>query len=508
LISSCLLITTTLQAPNGQRLLHFLNQPNIHYPGIPDPRNPDQFTEISMPLTVHYLFLDIQEHHKICECAQGSPNVSESHPYVAPTYIPERAGLASSIATPPTFLPIVPQSGRCGIVPIPAPLVFQARQGAAQNQGDQEGNEGQASDALAQSLPTPRTNVIDCSMSNAWFPGLLGGVSFSKLSSSSSGDGKRDKVICAVDFQAPDIHSVLNQPEESECVALGGKRRQHDGQGKMNAFVYETYDPEKMSMHRGLSDSTSNAGNGFISASSSNDYPVDDPNKCQRCLQREALIRLERKKAEHRSKMMLDRGLRSFGSGGYNWNQDDVYMDEDEDEDEDEEMRDEEEDEEEEEEDGEMIDVDVDELGIDVDGIIAQTSCSTDAASSIATDDDSISSQIVSFGDDDPEEYLDVDVRKRKNYDKCRIGVECKGVADVLLSGKVGIFFFSFDATSLLIVFVNIFFPVSFLDCMWNFATMQDVWTCTTLGWVNRYPQKRFCTYFHPFPSPFLSSEN
>jgi hypothetical protein len=44
--------------------------------------------------------------------------------------------------------------------------------------------------------------------------------------------------------------------------------------------------------------------------------PTDNPHKCQCCLQCEALMRLERKKAEHHSKMMLDRGLRSFESGG------------------------------------------------------------------------------------------------------------------------------------------------------------------------------------------------
>ena len=44
--------------------------------------------------------------------------------------------------------------------------------------------------------------------------------------------------------------------------------------------------------------------------------------------------------------------------------------------------------------------MDVDELGIDVDGFIAQTSsCLTDAASSAATEDDSMSSELVSFGD-------------------------------------------------------------------------------------------------------------
>ena len=432
------LLTTPFQTPDGRRLVRFLRQPNIPYPGIPDPQNPDYFTEASMGLNMNLpLFLDLQEHHKICECAQGS----ESHPYVAPTNISERAGVSSSSSTPPTCLPIGPQSGRCGIVPIPAPLMFKVTQGTAQNQGEQEGNE--ATDALTLSLPAPRINVIDCSMSNAWFPGTLGGVSFSRFSTPVTGDGKREKIICAVNFQPPDTHSVLNRPEESECLALGGRRSQN-GEGKMNAFVYETYDPEKMSSHRGLNDSISDAGNAFISASSSNNYPADDPHKCQRCLQREALIRLERKKAEYNSKRMLDRGLRSYGMDGYNWNKD-----EDEDEDEDVEMRD---DGDEDDEDGEMRDVDVDELGIDVDRIIEQTSRSTDAASSISSDDDSLSSsQFVSFGDDDREHYWDCDMRYY--YDKCRIGVECNGVADVLLSGEVGFFF----CLTLLVVIVNTF---------------------------------------------------
>ena len=436
----CLLL---LQDPDGQRFLHLINHPNIPYPGIRDAINRDEFSERSIGLTMNRLYLDIEEHHKICECAQGSPNISESHPYVPPTYIPERQGSSPSSSTPPTAVQIGPQSGRCGIVPIPAPLVFQERQQTAQNQGEQDGNEDQASDAFARSLPAPIFNVIDCSMTNAWFPGHLGGVSFSKIPFSVTGEGMREKVICALDFQPPDFSSVLNRPEESECLSLGGTRyqQQQDGKGKMNAFVYETYDPEKMSMHRGLGDSsTFDSGNTFISASS-NDYPVDDPHKCPRCLQRETLIRNERKKAEHRSKMMLDRSLRSYGSGDYDWHQDDEDedMDEDEDEDEDIEMEGEGEDE----DDDEMRDVDVDELGIDVDEIIAQTSCATDAASSVATDDNSLSSsQFVSFGDDDIEQYLDVDDRRRKYYDKCRIGVECKGVADVLLSGEVGFFIF------------------------------------------------------------------
>ena len=50
----------------------------------------------------------------------------------------------------------------------------------------------------------------------------------------------REKIICALDSQATDIWSVLNRPEESECVALGGRSILQDGQGKMNTFVYET----------------------------------------------------------------------------------------------------------------------------------------------------------------------------------------------------------------------------------------------------------------------------
>ena len=374
----------------------------------------------------------MQEYHKICECPQDSSSVSESHPYATPTLSFNRpeAGVAL-----PSCLPIGPQSGRCGVVPIPAPLVFMNRREVGQNEGEQEVDETQASDALVLSLPTPRTNVVDYSMTNAWFPGYLGGVSFVKLPTTTTGDGRRDKIICAVNFQAPDIRSVLSRPEESECLALGGRRRQQ-GQEKMNAYVYETYDPEKMSMHRGLGmgDSISGAGtnNTFTSTSSNNDHTNDDPNKCQRCLQREALIRLERKKAEHRSKMMLDRGLRAYGSsGGYNWDEDDEYDDDgDEDEDEDDEDDDDDMDMDETGDD-EMIDVDVDELGIDVDRIIAEATSISGSTGSMQVDDP----QITSFGDDDPGLHWD---QMRGCYDRCRIGVECRGVGDILLSGEAG----------------------------------------------------------------------
>jgi hypothetical protein len=440
------LLTTTPQDPAGNLFRHFLDHPDAPYPGIRDPQHPNFFTEMSIGLSLNLVFLDIQEHHKICECPQGSPNVSESHPYVAPTqtFTPGNAGAASSFSTVPISIPIVPQSGRCGIVPIPAPLVFRltTNQQAGQNQ---EPDETQVSDALALSLPTSRVSVMDCSMSNAWFPGHLGGVKFAKLPTINTGDLRRDKIVCAVDFQEPDIRSVLNRPEDSECLALGGRKSQQE---KMNAFAYETYDPEKTSVHRGLGDSISGT-NMFTSTSSSNDYTnIDDPHKCQRCLQRETLIRLERRKAEHRSKKMLDRGLRSFGSGGggYNWDmKNDGYDDYEEEEEEDGD----------EEEEEEMKDVDVDELGIDMEGIIAQAR----SRSVEKTDDDSSSSssQYVSYGDDYSEQNLDADLRSRRCYDKSRVGVECRGVADVLLSGEVGIFFLGLTLTMLLTFF-------SFLD--------------------------------------------
>ena len=389
------------------------------------------------------VFLDVQEYHKICECPQGSSssNNSESHPYVDPTlsFLPVDVDATSSRP-----LPIMSQSGRCGVVPIPAPLVFVSttdEQGGQNEEVDEPQN--QPSDAVALSLPTPRISVIDYSMSNAWFPGHLGGVSFAKLPSASTDMVMREKIICAVDFQPPDVRGVLNRPEESECLTLGGRRREQV-QEKMNAYVYETYDPEKRSMHRGLetAHSTSGAGvNPFTSPSTSD--PITDPHKCPRCIQREALIRLERKKAEHRSKMMLDRRLRSFGrSGGYDWNQDeDMFYDDGDDEDSEEEEGDE-----------EMRDVDVDELDIDMEGIVAQaTASSSGLASPIQTDEDEEEQdQLVSFGDDELEEPPEMTEmmnvqRKRKCYDKSRIGVQCKGVGDVLLSGEVGFFlFFSF----------------------------------------------------------------
>ena len=468
-------LPTTLQVPHGNLFRHFLVHPNAPSPHL--------FTETSIGLTLNRVFLDIQEHHKICECPLDSPNISESHPYVAATYTfnPQYSGIT---LTPfDNYLPIVPQSGRCGIVPIPTPLVFRTtvnQPEAGQNQGNEEGGDDEISDAITQSLPPPTISVIDFSMSNAWFPGHLGGVSFTKLPTVVGQDEKRDKVVCSLNYQAPDIRSVLIRPEEFECLSLGGRRRQQQQQqqqqqpvgggrvGNMDSFVYETYDPDKKSMHRGLGDDSSTLLSGAGAAhvfttvsTSSDDYTPnnDDPHKCQRCLQREALIRVERKKAETRSRMMLDRGLRAYGSdgGGYDWDQkgsgyedDDMDMDEEEEEEEEEEGDDEEN--EDEDEDKEMRDLDVSELGIDVDGVIEQ------AATSMEMDDDSTttsslgSSQFVSFGDDDREQYLDADIRMRKCYDKNRIGVECRGVADVLLSGGVRGFFTLGFLTLLIII--------------------------------------------------------
>lgn len=284
-------------------------------------------------------------------------------------------------------------------------------------------------------------------MSNAWFPGHVGGVSFAKLSSSTAST-KRDKIICAIDFQPPDVKGVLTRPEESECLSLGGRRR--DGQRqreKMNAYVYETYDPDKVSVHRGLE-----IGDPISSGAGAAN---SDPHKCSRCVERENFIRLERKKAEQHSKMMLDVSLKSYERvPGYDWNQDwdydmDLYYDVEGDGNE------------------EMQDLDVSDLAIDLGGIdraIAEATASSGSAPTPTRsqsqsrmdpdennnndddddDDHSSSSQIMSFGDDLPGEpgikYEDVSRTlepTRKLYDRSRIGVECRGVGDIVLNGQV-----------------------------------------------------------------------
>ena len=399
------------------------------------------------------MFLDIREHHKICECPRDP---SDSLPYVtAPTSFTQNVNAAVASSSAPTSLPVRSQTGRCGVVPIPAPLMFVTPQSttAQEQEPHVDANEidqpqTQASDAITLSLPTSRINIIDYSMSNAWFPGHVGGVSFAKIPSTTGNTSKpkRDRVVCGVDFQVPDVRSVLNRPEESECLAFG--RRQQEQ--KVNEYVYETYDPEKASMHRGLGmEIGSDAGpadvDAFTPASTAIRSDTSDPRKCPRCLEREALIRLERKKAEEHSRMMLDRGLRSLGQDiGYNWDQDD-----------------EEEEEEYEEGEGEngegeaendegMQDMDVTGLNIDLDWI--------DKAIVKALTNQSNNNPITSFGDDlpcgvlgfdfedpvDPNQPIRYVERNRRYYDKSRIGVECTGVGDILLSGEVSFFFFFF----------------------------------------------------------------
>ena len=381
------------------------------------------------------VFLDIQEHHKICECPLDySHSNNDAHPYT-----PASSSFAPNSNSTPNSLPVEAQTqiGRCGVVPVPAPLVFVSvhpPMNAEQDENIQVDDPDVVSDAVTLSLPSSEIK-IDYSMSNAWFPGHVGGVSFTKLPTTTNAK-RRENVVCAVDFQAPDVRNALTRPEEGECLALGGRRLREE---KMNGFVYETYDPEKTSSHRGLE--TTCTANANANANTS------DPDKCARCIQREVLIRQERKKAEERSKKMLDRGMRSYGR---DW--------EEEEEEEEEEGMDEEGDEG---EDMELEDMDVTGLNIDLDGIdrlIADATTTTTNSSSA----------LMVFGDDRPygepgleahdanaiEETMDGQYnhhqptpfgRSKRIYDKCRIGVECTGVGDVLLSGEVSFLFFSFS---------------------------------------------------------------
>jgi hypothetical protein len=61
-------VVTFQQTPTGNLYNVFLRQPNIHHPGVPDPRVPGIFTEDSLALTLKPVFFDVQEYHKICEC--------------------------------------------------------------------------------------------------------------------------------------------------------------------------------------------------------------------------------------------------------------------------------------------------------------------------------------------------------------------------------------------------------------------------------------------------------
>ncbi|KAF8799856.1 hypothetical protein BYT27DRAFT_6848701 [Phlegmacium glaucopus] len=450
--------------PQGTLFVHFLRHPNIYYPGIPDEHRPHLFTEGSIGLLMKPVFLDVQEHHKICECPQGSAD-NDSHPYTTAT-----SSFTPNASSTSTSLRIVSQTGRCGVVPVPAPLVFVTRRQPTNQQAhaaaDADENEDinvdaaaddpqpQPSEALALSLPTPEINIIDYSMSNAWFPGHVGGVSFAKMPTTTGPNSKRDKIICAVDFQAPDIRSVLNKPEASECLALGGVRRRQGQAEKMNAYVYETYDPEKTSTHRGLEMGDSISAHAFtpISTSGTNPNPsvdTSDPLKCPRCVQREVLIRLERKKAEEYSKRVLDRGLRSYGRMGTDWDGDrDMYYEADMEEAVEEEGEEEGE-EGEEEGDEEMQDLDVTGLNIDFEGIdraVAEATSSLSPSSPPQTQRSSSLSPIMTFGDDkpygepgsyNPSEMTTLEPTRRL-YDKSRIGVECMGVGDILLSGETG----------------------------------------------------------------------
>lgn len=365
------------------------------------------------------VFLDIQEHHKICECALDySHSNNDAHPYT-----PASSSFAPNSNSTPNSLPVEAQTqiGRCGVVPVPAPLVFVSLHppmNAEQDENIQVDDPDVVSDAVTLSLPSSEIK-IDYSMSNAWFPGHVGGVSFTKLPTTPNSTAKRrEKVVCAVDFQTPDVRNALTRPEEGECLALGGRRLRVE---KMNGFVYETYDPEKKSSHRGLE--TTCAANVNANANTS------DPDKCTRCIQREVLIRQERKKAEERSKEMLDRGMRSFGR---DW------------EEEEEEAMGEEGDEGEE---MELEDMDITGLNIVFgdDQPYGQPGLESHDANAMDGHEHTY--------EDDHEHSIFG--RSKRIYDKCRIGVECTGVGDVLLSGEVSFLFLFLLRRWLILIYLD-----------------------------------------------------
>ena len=414
-----------------------------------------------MGLVMQPVFFNIEEHHRICGCptsrhlidcglnAERSDRVSESLMDVSPSSIVGH-GQASTLV----------EADGCGIIPVPAPRrIVRLNRVHNDNEGGFQGVP--IDDNGLPILPPVNVNApavaapshpftanedasmtmgipdrVDYSMSNAWFPGKLGGVSFMKRKAYQDDmwgnkRRRRDEVVFGVDFERVRLDekgicesisptgSMMSSEASSTRQApptIAPTTAQGTASGSSSTttgYVYETYDPTKESSH--------------------------DPSKCHRCGEWDAARRRERKKArrdaQKGAETVLETYMQDFsGKSGKGQG-------------------------------GKMEKLDVTGFGFDVESVLSNAGVDVQSdvgmhpvsppTSFEATDsdeeedsDDEDDRHIEILGDDCPEGQPAVydsngnlvAEATRRVFDRERVGVEggcCGGVRDIVLTGEV-----------------------------------------------------------------------
>ncbi|KAF8167243.1 hypothetical protein B0H34DRAFT_669736 [Crassisporium funariophilum] len=304
--------------PQGNLFLQLLHNPI--YPGVPDEDRPALFTEQSIGLIMKPIFLDIAEHHRICSCPpSSSPTSTSSSPS------PSTAGCGIIPVPPPILITIRPSPS-----PSPEPAEIPTTNASLQPDAEASGSalSSHVSEALTLSKE-PLKVAIDWSMSNAWFPGNLGGVTFRNVPGGGGNGGKREKVVFAVDWGTPDLNlkgvqGVCGVPSGPSSSSLSSSAR--------------SFSPPPSSPPSPSSSLPSSSSNPTASSSSAPEpepqappplnqqtylyetyHPAlpssHDPAICPRCKEYEALKRAERARAEREARVALEGYMREFGRG-------------------------------------------------------------------------------------------------------------------------------------------------------------------------------------------------
>ncbi|KAF8971877.1 hypothetical protein BDZ97DRAFT_1913764 [Flammula alnicola] len=366
--------------PQGNLFNQLLHSPV--YPSIPDARG--NFSEASLGVIMQPVFLDVQEHHRVCLCAEfrfpwvggGGPppppqQQQPQNPNVAP---PQNVGGAHQNVGqhPQGVAQRQPQNGhpqqQLQNAPVPAPAHVQQQQNvhaapaANDDLDDLDVEEDEEDDDPSATQRAGGTAVFDLpartdnSMSNAWFPGRLGEVAFAPRrvggpgagstrtrgeegASASDGAGagrdktreRRDEVVFALDGERPDLWA------EGACAAAGAgagagggnhsatKPTANGNNANNNAYVYETYDPARVSAHDDWHQVPVHSADADLSpttlASPPPPPPLSNNPACARCAGIERARRAERRRAEREARKemarrVLDGALRAFGVEG------------------------------------------------------------------------------------------------------------------------------------------------------------------------------------------------
>ena len=280
--------------------------------------------------------LEFQESVRVCGCARTA-KVNRQAVSRAPT----RADSPSSLASVSSSDRVFPTHLQCGIIPVPPPTVVDWHgipfdgvlpqdlpNGHPQHAGLPSANPEVVEDLLHEELDSTlqrdiRAPKLDYSMSNAWFPGGIGGVTFIMRPAQellpvadSERTRLRNELVVAVGHQPP-LESA-----QAPCPAFL-PRGVPIPEAIPGQYIYELYDPNKISAHDVIHEAAPYSGPSTMwptNAQGVSILPLDGKSEqhnpsCMRCVDRERARAAMRKKDADEARRVLKRRADAAAEG-------------------------------------------------------------------------------------------------------------------------------------------------------------------------------------------------